>query len=223
MYQEYIVKYEEALYKIQQGEVLKNRSGEVLTEDYIESRITDQLEKYEWEHDKLEFFENCMNELGGVQFSKDNIKVGYIVNIKRWGKCEIISAGSVNVQFKILTGGATGGVLTEPYEAITELLEAKEVKQEIENPYIIGDILCKHYGMSTSNKVYKAYQVIKVTSTGVKLQEINIDNGVPVKDSFTDEKPIQKKVTKSKYSDNVGVWLDNWQLYKYIPIIEKAV
>jgi hypothetical protein len=24
-------------------------------------------------------------------------------------------------------------------------------------------------------------------------------------------------------NDNVGVWLDNWQLYKYIPIIEKAV
>jgi len=223
MYQEHIVKYEEALYKIQQGEVLKNRSGDILTEKLIEERITDRFEKYEWEHDKLEFFENCMNELGGVQFSKDNIKVGYIVNMKRWGKCEIVSAGSINVGFKILTGGAFGGILTDPYEAITEILEAKEVKLEIENPYKIGDILCKHYGMDTSNKVYKAYQVIKITSTGVKLQGIKVDNGIPIKDNFTEEKPIQKKVSKSKFSDTVGVWLDNWQLNKYSLITEKAV
>jgi hypothetical protein len=145
MYQDHIVKYEEALYKIQNGEVLKNRSGEILTEGYIESVITDRLEKYEWEHDKLEFFQKCMDELGGVQFSKDNIKVGYIVNMKRWGKCEVVSTGTVNISYKILTGGASGSILTAPYEAITEILEAKEVKHEIENPYVVGDILCKYF------------------------------------------------------------------------------
>ena len=58
----HIVKYENALYKIQQGEELKNRSGEILTEELIEERIADRLEKYEWEYDKLEFFEKNLEE-----------------------------------------------------------------------------------------------------------------------------------------------------------------
>ena len=137
--------------------------------------------------------------------------------MKRWGKCEILSAGPVNVTFKILTGGAAGGCLTEPYAAIVELIEAKEAKQTIENPYKVGDILCRHYGMDSSNKVYMAYQVIKITDTGVKIQQIKVENGIPVPGSFTDEKPTQKKIVKSKWSNYVGIYDDNWQLHKYQP------
>ena len=215
MYQEHVIKYEEALYKIQQGEELKNRSGEILTEDYIEERITDQLEKYEWENDRLEFFEKCLDNLGGVQFSKENIKIGYIVNIKRWGKCEIVGAGPLNVTYKILTGGATGMGGTTPYAAITEIIEEKEKNKSIDNPFQVGNILCKYYGMSSNNGVYGAYQVVKVTATGVKLQEILIENKLPIKNKFKYTNPIQKKVTKSKFSETISIWLDNWQLYKY--------
>lgn len=212
-YQDIVIKYEESLYKIQQGEELKNRSGEVLTEDYIEQRISEMLEKYEWEHDKLEFFEKCLADLGGIQFSKENIKVGYIVKIARWGRCEILAAGPVNVTYKILDGGATGGCLTDPYAVINEILAVQEVAK-VENPFLVGDILCKHYGMCTSNAVYKAYQVIKTTVTGVKIQQITVEKGVPVPDSFIGE-PIHKKVVKSKYSDFLGVYDDDWQLHKY--------
>ena len=69
-YQGHVASYEDALYKTQQGEQLKNRSGEVLTVDYIESRITDLLEKYEYEQGKLEFFEQCLDDLGGSSFQK---------------------------------------------------------------------------------------------------------------------------------------------------------
>lgn len=212
-YQGIVVKYEEALYKIQQGEELKNRSGEILTENYIEQRIVEMLEKYEWEQDKLEFFEKCLDEIGGIQFSKDNIKVGYIVGMKRWGRCEILSAGPVNVSFKILDGGATGGCLTEPYAAIIEIVEAREVKETIVNPYKTGDILCKHRPADSS--IYRAYQIIKTTATGVKLQEIAVERGVPVADRFISDKATQRKVTKSKYSDWIGVYEDDWQLHKY--------
>lgn len=214
-YQEYIVKYEEALYKIQQGETLKNRSGEVLTAEYIEQRIADLLEKYEWQQDKLNFLEDCLSELGGVQFSKENIKVGYIVKMKRYGKSEIVSAGSVNVTFKILDGGAAGMNLTKPYAAIEEIISVKENETKIDNPFTVGEVLCKH--RPGDNSIYKAYQVIKVTSTGVKIQQIAIENGIPVADKFTKEPAKQKKVVKSKFSDFVGVYDDNWQLHKYIP------
>jgi hypothetical protein len=215
MYQEHIIKYEDALYKIQQGEELKNRSGEILTENLIEERITDRLEKYEWEYNKLEFFEKCLAELGGVEFSRDNIKVGYIVNIKHSGRrCEILSTGPVNVTYKILDGGAAGMVLTDPYAAIVEIVQTKEKSDKVINPFIIGDILCSHY--MASGKVYKAYQVIKTTETGVKIQQIAVENNKPIKDNFINEKPMQKKVVKSKFSDFVGLYDDDWQLNKYI-------
>lgn len=214
VYQEHIVRYEDALYKVQQGEKLASYSGTVLTEDYIEQCIADRLEKYEWEHDKLEFFENCLSELGGIQFSKENIKVGYIVKMKRWGRCEIISAGPVNVTFKILDGGAAGGCLTDPYAAIESIITEKETSNKIDNPFKAGEILCK-YRPGANDSIYKAYQIIKVTETGVKIQQIAVENGIPLINQFTGEPAKQKKVVKSKFSDFVGVYDDDWQLHKY--------
>ena len=213
-YQESITAAENNIYKLQQGEVLKSWEGKPLTIEGQEERISVKLEQYEYEHDKLEFFENCLAELGGISFSKDNIKVGYIVKMVRWGRCEIVTAGPVNVTYKILDGGAAGGYLTDPYAAIAEVVQAKEKTTKIEIPFAVGDILCKHYGMDTSNAVYKAYQVVKTTETGVKIQQIAVEKGVPVPDRFIGE-PMQKKVVKSKFSDFVGVYDGDWQLHKY--------
>jgi hypothetical protein len=212
--QESIVAAENNLYKLQQGEEVKAWDGSLLTVEGQEERIERTLEKYEWEHDKLEFFEKCLDELGGIQFSKDNIKVGYIVNMKRWGRCEILSAGPVNVTFKILDGGASGGVLTETYAAIVEIIQAKEKTAKVENPFKVGDILCKYYGMESRNGVYKAFQIVKITATGIKIQQIAVENRKPVPDRFIGE-PTQKKVTKSKCSDWVGISDDGWRLDKY--------
>ena len=97
MHQEHIVKYEEALYKVQQGECLKNRSGEPLSIDYLEQRITNILEKYEWENDKLNFFEDCLEKLGGIDYSKENVKKGDLVKIRgSWGK--VLSANPTTVR-----------------------------------------------------------------------------------------------------------------------------
>jgi hypothetical protein len=212
--QESIVAYEENLYRLQQGEELKSYAGTLLTIEGQEKRIGELLEEYEYEYDKLEFFEKALDDLGGIQFSKDNIKVGFIVKMKTWGRCEILSAGPVNVTFKILDGGAAGGCLTEPYAAINEIVHAKEKTAKIENPFAVGDILCKYYGMESRNGVYKAFEVVKVTGTGVKIQPIAVEKGVPIVGKYIGE-PMQKKVTKSNWSDFIGVYDGDWQLYKY--------
>lgn len=211
-----IIAYEERLHRIENGEVIKNYNGDIIPAEKYQDWIEETLEKIEYYMDKQAFMENHLDEIGGIQFSKDNIKVGYIVGMKRWGRCEVVSAGPVNVTFKILTGGATGGVLTEPYAAIVEILEAKELeKKRIDNPYHVGDILTLHYGMDTKNAVYRAYQVVKTTATGVKLQQIAVENGKPVKDRFISDKQMQRKITKSKWSDFIGVYMDDRQLHKY--------
>jgi chaperonin cofactor prefoldin len=214
--QSHIAAYEQNIYKLQQGETLKAWNGNLLTIEGQENGLQSQLEKMEYEIDKLAFFQNCMDELGGVQYSKDNIKPGFIVNIRHSGRrCEILSAGPVNVTYKILDGGAAGMVLTDPYAAIIEIVQAKEKTADLENPFKVNDILTKN--RPADGSIYNAYQVIKTTKTGVKLQQIAVENGLPIPDKFTGEAAKQKKVTKSKYSDFVGVYDDNWQLHKYEP------
>lgn len=211
-----IIAYEERLHRIEQGKTVKGYNGEIITAEQYNKWINETLEKMEYEIDKQAFLENKLEEIGGNKFSKENIKAGYIVNMRRWGRCEIVSAGPVNVTFKILDGGAAGGCLTEPYAAIVEIIEAKEpAAKKVVNPYQVGDILTMHYGMDTKNPVYRAYQVVKTTDTGVKLQQIAVEKGVPIRDRFISDKQVLRKVIQSKWSDWVGVYMDDWQLHKY--------
>jgi hypothetical protein len=135
--------------------------------EQVNSWIEDQLERIEAEIDKQGYMENCLEEIGGNRFSQENIKPGYIVKMRRWGRCEIITAGPVNVTFKILD--RSGGVLREPYAAIAEIIAAKETTPG-RNPFTVGDIVCSH--RPADNSIIRAYQVVKVTKTGVKIQRI---------------------------------------------------
>lgn len=116
--QENIVTYENYLYRIEQGEKLTRYNREPLTASDIEGWIEKSLEDYDWHYDKVEFLETCMDDLGGVQFSKDNIKKGDFVTLKRWDRVEVVGKGSVNITYKILTGGAAGLTGKAPYAAI---------------------------------------------------------------------------------------------------------
>lgn len=211
-----IIRYEEIIYSLENAtEEKPSYYANRYTVEQVSEWIEEQLERMEAEMDKQGYMENCMDEIGGNKFSKENIKPGYIVRMRRWGRCEIISAGPVNITFKILDGGATGGVLTEAYAAIAEIIEAKEepTKETITNPYKEGDILCRYN--ADQSRIIKAYQVIKVTATGIKIQAITVEDNKPIVNQFTGEKAKQKKVVKSKWSDFVGVYDDDWQLHKY--------
>jgi hypothetical protein len=212
-----MVRYEEILFSLENHTEEKPSiyTGKYTTEQ-VTGWIEEQLERIEAEMDKQGYMENCLDEIGGVAFSKENIKPGYIVKMRRWGRCEVVTAGPINIGFKILDGGAAGGYLTEPYAAIAEIIEAKEEKKTagIENPFHEGEIFC-HFAHYDSSRIIKAYQVVKVTATGVKIQAIKVENNKPMPGQFTGEKAKQKKVVKSKWSDFIGVYDDNWQLHKW--------
>ncbi|SBW02304.1 conserved hypothetical protein [uncultured Eubacteriales bacterium] len=212
--QKSIVAIEENIYKLQQGEEIKSWNGSYLTINGQESRLEETLDRYEVWQDKLNFFEDCMNSIGGVSFSKENIKVGYIVEVARWGNCEITSAGPVNVTYKILADWATGGCLTDSYAAIVSIIKAQEKKSAIDNPFNVGDIVTKN--RMGDDSVYRAYQVIKATEKSVQIQEISVTNGTPQPNEFTlGSKPMLRKITKSKFSDFVGIYDGDWQLHKF--------
>ena len=213
-----IVHYEESLTKIENGEVIKRYNGEIITAEQYNEWIMETLEKMEYEIDKLAFMENKLDEIGGNRFSKENIKVGYIVSVRRWGNVTVTGVGPVNFTYIHTLGNRENWPGQVPYEAIVEIVEAKEVKDTIDNPYKVGDILCKQRPGDSS--IYQAYQVIKTTDTGVKLQQVAIEKGTPIVDKFVSDKATQKKIVKSKWSDFVGVYMDDWQLYKYELIVQ---
>jgi hypothetical protein len=213
--QKNLVEYEEKLFDIENGKTYKRYTGDEITAETVNKWIEDTLERYEAEQDKLNFFEDCMDKIGGVQFSRENIKVGYIVELKKnYGKCEVVGAGPANITYKILEGGARGMVLTCAYAAIEKIIAVKE-KPEIENPYKEGDILTLN--RPADNSVYRAYQVVKATAKGVSMQEIEIENGIPQAGHFkAGSKQMRKGITINKFNNQPCIYCDGWQLYKYV-------
>ena len=186
-----IINYEDILQAIENGEEKRWYGGELVTIECVSERIERELELVAVAMDKQGYLESCLEDLGGFRFHKDNIKIGYIVHIKRWGNVEIISTGPVNVGFKILTGGAAGGQLQAAYAEIEEIIKSVE-KEKPGHPFKIGEhfeAVKRTYSndpkiRSTETKI--VYEIVKASKTTISLKPIG-----------TDDKPITRKPTKT--------------------------
>lgn len=169
------------------------------------------LEKMEYEIDKLAFFQNCMNELGGIKYSKENIKPGYEVKIRnQWHK--VIKINKKTVEVKSFASGLS---LKYPYAEIEDMKvpeDWKEQNLEIKNPFNIGDILVRKNVLG--DIVIAAFQVVKITEKSVMIQKIAIEEGVPIKDKFISEKQERRRVKRNINGDYL-VNYNEWYLYPY--------
>jgi len=191
-----IIYYEGILQAVENGEEKKWHGGEVVTTERVSELIERELELVAVTMDKQGYLESCLEDLGGTRFSKDNIKTGYIVLIQRWGQVEIISAGPINVGFKILTGGAAGGLLQAAYAEIEEIIRAEE-KEKPKHPFQVGEqfeVVKRTYYNDSSLKPTETktlYEIVKASKTTISLKPVGID-----------DKPINRKPIKT-YS---GSW-----------------
>ena len=209
-----VIEYEDKLYRIESGGTFKRYNGEPITAEEVKSWLDRELELIEVAMDKEAFLLNRLDECGGIAFSPANIEVGYIVKLKRSGLCEVVGKGPVNITYKILTGGAAGMVLTAAYAEISEIVKAEKQAPQVVNPFSAGDILTLN--RPADDSVYRAFQVLKPTEKSIQIQEITVANGVPQPDQFrTGSKPVRKGIVKSKFSDYVGAYYDDWQMHKY--------
>ncbi|WP_449241444.1 DUF3560 domain-containing protein [Desulfoscipio gibsoniae] len=210
------VHYEQLLYNIENG--IKNKTFyEQYTPEQIEQLLTDTLERIEAEIDKQAYFQNALDEIGGIAYSQENIKPGFIVKI-RSSECQVIKANPKTVQIRIMSGGATGMILTYDYSDIQQVIEDKEVKpkQEAEaHPYYEGEILVAHN--ASGNRILRAYQIIKRTDKTIQIQQIDIKDGKPVPGLFIPGSKLQRK--KPIVGNFTNGWVvydgNNWQLTKY--------
>lgn len=213
--QDNITNYESQIKRINQGEIIKNYKGEILTIERYEDAIITLLDKFEWEQDKLIFLQEKLEELGGINYSKENVKPGYMVKIRGYWDL-VVKVNPTTVLIK----STTGMCLTYRYAEIQEMKipenyqEVNKKITEIENPFVIGDIFC-NWSISGSNLI-RAYQVIKSTDKTITIKEIEKDNNLPIKDQFKDKKPTNKKVSKD-INGNYRIVIDDWSIYKYTP------
>ena len=162
--------YRLTLEKINQGIEVKTWSSKTLTASEVEKWIEDAEIIIEQAISKSIYYHECLSELGGVSFSKENILPGYIVKLSRWGECKVVGVGPVNISYEILTGGAAGLGGKATYAEIQEIISDKVSIDS--HPFKEGEEFTVR-AWNGSTYADKTYRVTKVTADKVTLKSGN--------------------------------------------------
>lgn len=196
-----VLHYEELLQAIERGEAKRRYDGKPLTADEVQEWYDHELELIEVAIDKQGYLENRLDEIGGIKFSRDNIKPGYIVKIQRWGLCEIVSTGPLNVSYKVMDISG-GNILKAAYAEIMEVVEAKEQAKET-HPFKVGEKFTARI-FENGKRAEAVYEIIKATNSTIQLKRENSDEK-----AFTRKPKIVDTVNGKKWK----FWLDDYNYY----------
>lgn len=146
------------------GEQQKRFDGTPIERAEIERWIEDAEERLESEISRLCYYQSCIDDLGGVQFSKENIKPGYVVKIKHYNDCTVLRTGPKNIIYRT----PNGFNLTAAYAEILEIVKAEEeVKPthpfKVVETFDVGAYVDGH-------RVKQVWEIIKSTATTVTLK-----------------------------------------------------
>lgn len=181
--------YESTRQRIEQGAQLTRYNGEPLSLDTVNEWIETTLDRMEAQLDKLGYYQDALDALGGVEFSKENIKPGYIVEVKPFGACRVVSTGPKNITYQV---GVDGVVLTATYAKIGGIVKAEEKAAE-PHPFKVGDTFtCSRWNREKSDVDVLEFRIIRATDKSVTIQTSN-------------EKPFVRKPSQVTW-DKSGKW-----------------
>lgn len=160
--------YQETLEQIKQGKSFKHYNGTPITAETVQEWIENAELIIENAISKSIYYHECLEEAGGVAFSKDNIKVGYIVKIRKWGNCKVIGAGKVNIIFDVMA--VPGGVPLKATYAEIESIVSDKVQMD-PHPFKVGETYTVQvWSSAEAGKIDKEYTVTKITDEKVTLK-----------------------------------------------------
>lgn len=169
-WKKHLDRYYEYRDRMNKGETITLTNKSILTMNALQSNINRVEEGIERDISKWTYYDKCLQELGGVEYSKLNINRGDIVLLDDWGKCLVVGKGPKNISYQILEGGAKGFSGTAPYASIQKVLESNDsTEKEMIHPFNVGEeytVERWENGGYTSKKV----KVIKRTDKSVTLQ-----------------------------------------------------
>ena len=181
--------YEGFKQQIEQGTTVQRFNGEPLTLDTVNEWIETTLDRMEAQLDKLGYYQDALDALGGVEFSQENIKPGYIVKVKHFGACRVVSTGPKNITYQ---AGADGVVLTAAYAEIGGIVKAEEKAAE-PHPFKVGDTFtCSRWNREKGDVDVLEFRIIRATDKSVTIQTGN-------------EKPFVRKPSQVAW-DKSGKW-----------------
>ena len=131
------------------GEQQKRFDGTPIERAEIERWIEDAEERLESEISRLCYYQSCIDELGGVQFSKENIKPGYVVK-------------------NIIYRTPNGFNLTAAYAEILEIVKAEETIKPT-HPFKVGETF-EVGAYVDGHRVKQVWEIVKSTATTVTLK-----------------------------------------------------
>ena len=174
-------------------------------------RLESLLDRMEYEIDKLAYFENCMDDLGGVQYDKNNVKKGYLVKIRgRYGEVLKANPKTIEVKFDHVSFS-----LKYVYAEIQDMQIPEgwtEKKEVAVNPFSFGDMVVS-YAIG-GERIIKAFQIVKTTPKNVMMQQIQIEDNKPLQGQFISDEQLRRRPTKD-YSKRDSLDFMSWMLYKY--------
>jgi len=172
--------------------------------------LMELLEQMEYKMDKLAFFNNKLDELGGIQYDNSNIKPGYYVKIR--GGWDLVRKANPKTVETITQYSL---VIKHPYSEIKDVKIPDgwvEEKDTFENPFKVDDIVVGHY--IGSDKISRAYQITKATSKTVTIRRIDVKEYNPMPNAFISEKQERRSIKKNR-SGNTVINDTNWYLCKW--------
>lgn len=162
--------YQKYLDRIENGEEIKRYNGDIITTEIVQEWIENAELIIENAISKSIYYHECLEEVGGIAFSRDNIKVGYIVDLAKWGKCRVTGTGKVNISYSILEGGAAGYGGKAAYAEIKRII-SEEIQDKPEHPFKVGDVYTVQvWNSEKCTREPKEYMVTKITSERVTLK-----------------------------------------------------
>ena len=181
--------YEGFKQQIEQGTTVQRFNGEPLSLDTVNEWIETTLDRMEAQLDKLGYYQDALDALGGVEFSQDSIKPGYIVEVKHFGACCVVSTGPKNITYQT---GVDGIVLTAAYAEIGGIIKA-EGKVAESHPFKVGDTFtCSRCNREKGDVDVLEFRIIRATDKSVTIQT-------------GDEKPFVRKPSQVAW-DKSGKW-----------------
>ena len=160
--------YRKKLEQIEQGKVFKRYDGTTVTAETVREWIENAELIIENAISKSIYYHECLEEAGGVAFSKDNIKVGYIVKIKKWGNCKVIVTGKVNITFEVMN--IQGGVPLKAAYAEIESVVSDRIQID-QHPFKVGEkYTVQMWSDTEQRRIEKEYTVTKITDEKVTIK-----------------------------------------------------
>ncbi len=165
--QKAVERYEGFKQQISQGTTLKRFDGEPMTLDCVNELLEKTLDHMEAQLDKLGYYQDALDALGGVEYSQENIKPGYIVKVKHFGACRVVSTGPKNFTYQT---GVSKIVLTAAYAEINSIVSAEEKAAE-PHPFKVGDTFaCSRWNAAKRVAEKLTFRIVRATDKSVTIQ-----------------------------------------------------